>query len=182
MKQKGTAVRGTLRAIATLHGDETLARVMDHMREEARSALRPPVLASGWYDVEVVAAVHTAVRFVVGKGSWRPSFDLGSEAAQHDFGRIHSAFLRALTIESVWSRTQNAWDHYHTQGRAEWYERVPGSARGRIHGVAAFNEGMWRAVAGRMQTLLRLVGARGVVVEINDPKPNECGFEADWVG
>jgi hypothetical protein len=182
VKQKGAAVRGTLNAIAAIHGDTALERVMAHVSEDVRRALRPPVLASGWYEVSVVAAVHVAVRYVLGKGSWRSSFDLGVQAARHDLVGIHSAFLRALSTESVWSRTQNAWNHYHSQGRAEWHDQAPGSARGRIFDVEGFNEGMWRAVAGRGQTLLQMVGARGAMVEIVDPTPTECRFEADWLG
>jgi hypothetical protein len=181
VKQKGAAVRGTLRAIAAIHGEQTLERVMAHVSEDVRRALRPPVLASGWYDIGVVAAVHTGVRYVVGRGSWRASFELGAEASRQDWVGIHGAFLRALNTESVWARTQNAWDHYHTQGQAAWHAVSPGSALGRISGVDGFNEGMWRAVAGRAQTLLQLVGARGAMVEIKDPRATECAFEADWL-
>jgi hypothetical protein len=182
VKQKGAAVRGTLRAIATLHGEPALERVMAHVSDEVRRALKPPVLASGWYEISVVAAVHVAVRYVVGRGSWRASYELGIESARQDLVGIHSAFLRALSPENVWSRSQTAWNHYHTQGRTEWRDQKPGSARGLVTDVEGFNEGMWYSVAGRAQTLFQLVGARGAIVEVRDPRPTECAFDVDWVG
>src|SRR5262249_39288126 len=81
VKQKGAAIRGTLRALATLHGDGALAAVKAALRPEVRSQIEPVVLATSWYPIEVSAAIHAAIREIVGRGSWAASHAIGYEAA-----------------------------------------------------------------------------------------------------
>ncbi len=180
MQQKGSGIRGTLRAVEEIHGERAVAAIMARVPPEARRALQPMILASAWYPIESIAAVHVGIRDVVGKGSWSAAHDLAMSAARHDFTGIHAAFLRSLTLDAVWSRIADAWGHYHTQGRVHLADRTPSSARVIIDQVEGFNEGLWNAVAGRSQVLLELVGARGAIAEAHRPSPTSAQIDMEW--
>jgi hypothetical protein len=180
LKQKGAAIRGTLQALATVHGDRALDAVKAALRPEIRRQIEPVILATSWYPIEVSAAVHLAIRDVVGKGSWIVSHELGVEAGRVDFTGIYRAFVQSINYGDIWSRSQRAWDHYNSQGRVQWYAQERGEAHGQIDGVTGFNDGMWNSVAGRAQMLLTLVGSRSASVSASLTTPNGCHIQALW--
>lgn len=180
MRQKGAAIRGTLHALAAVYGDDALAQVKAAMHPEVRQQIEPLVLATSWYAIEISAGVHAAIRDVLGDGSWNISHALGVEAARSDFTGVYRAFMQSLTYDDVWERSQRTWDHYNSQGKAAWYELDDGHARGVIDGVTGFNEGIWNAVAGRMQALLSLLGAQKAVVAATRVSSTGCRMEASW--
>jgi hypothetical protein len=181
VNQKGAAIRSTLQAIGNLYGDDVLAQVKGALRKDIRAQIEPRVLAVSWYPIEVSAAVHVAIRDVVGNGQWDMSHTIGIEAAKIDFNGVYRVFLRAMQYDTIWDRAQRAWDNYNSQGHATWGEREGGSAKGFVAGVTGFNRGIWNAVAGRFESLITLSGARGASVEVHDPTPIGCTFVALWL-
>jgi hypothetical protein len=167
--------------VEEIHGERTVAEIMARVPPEARRVLQPMILASAWYPIESIAAVHVGIRDVVGMGSWSAAHDLAAAAARQDFTGIHRAFLRSLTIDAIWSRLADAWGHYHTQGRVHLAQRLPTSARVIIDQVDGFNEGLWNAVAGRSQVLLEMIGARGAVAEAHRPSPTSVQIDMEWL-
>ena len=181
MNQKGAAIRSTLQAVANLHGNDALEQIKGHLRKEIRAQIEPRILPVAWYPIEVSAAVHIAIRDVLGKGQWDMSHTIGIEAAKIDFNGIYRVFLRTMQYDTLWDRAQRAWDNYNSQGAAKWGNREGGSAKGFITGVTGFNRGIWNAVAGRFESLIALSGGRGASVEVEDPTATGCTFNALWL-
>ena len=63
--------------------------------------IEPRVLPVAWYPVEVTAALHVAIRDVLGHGKWTASRALGVQAAQIDFNGIYRGFLRSMQYDTV---------------------------------------------------------------------------------
>jgi hypothetical protein len=181
MNQKGTAVRSTLQAIARLHGSEALAQVTSALPADVRARIEPHVLPVAWYPIEVSAAIHVAIRDLLGHGKWDASHAIGFEASKIDFNGIYRIFLRSLQYDTIWDRAQRAWVSYNSAGDIRWGERSPGGATGVITGVSGFNPGIWNAVAGRYQSLIVLSGARGASVEVKDATATGASLNALWL-
>ena len=180
MKIKGVAIRGTTRAIESLHGKAALERVRSTLPARIRDQL-DQVTPLEWYPVEISASIHLAVREVLGGGTWTVNHDLGRHAARQDFTGIYKAMIRAVQYDTVWDRLERAWKQYASSGEAKWFDRGPGTSKGYISGVGGYNAGMWSSIAGRCEGLLILSGARGASVSMVDPGNTQCHFEAMWL-
>ena len=181
VNQKGAAIRSTLQAISTLYGDDALARIKGSLRPEVLAKIEPRVLPVAWYPIEVSAAIHVAIRDVVGGGQWETSHTIGIDAAKIDFNGVYRVFLRSLQYDSIWDRAQRAWNNYNSRGSIQWEGRSAGGAKGIISGVSGFNAGIWNAVAGRYQSLLILSGARSASVEVKDATAMSACLDALWL-
>ena len=177
MEQKGPALKSLLGAIERLHGHDGLEAVLRALPPEHEAEARAVILPVKWYPVSLLAAIHVAVRDVLGKGEWEESRRLGHEAAKIDFGGVYRVLLRTVRYDTVWDRIQLAWSHYNSQGEGKWIERRAGGATGIVTGVAGFNLGQWYSIAGRAERLLLLSGAKSAQVDVRDPKPESARFE-----
>jgi hypothetical protein len=182
MQIKGAAIRSTLAAIQQVRGRDGLAAVTRALPPEARTiALDQPPLAMGWYPVEVLAAIHVAVRDELAAGDWALSHKLGIEAAKIDFGHLYRLALRAVTPLSIWDRIERMWRTYNSRGRFRWVDRRPGIAHAIIQDVAGYNRGMWNAAAGRAEQLMLMAGARASEVRIVRASDSLSEFDAMWL-
>jgi hypothetical protein len=181
VKQKGAAIKSTLQAIANLRDAAALDAVKGALPAAIRAQIEPHVLPVAWYGVEVTAAIHVAIRDVLGGGQWSFSHTIGVEAARIDFNGIYRLFLRSMQYDSLWDRVARAWETYNSQGHPHWEDRTNGSAKGVVTGVSGFNVGMWNAVAGRCESLLTLGGARGASVEVREANATSCRMDALWL-
>jgi hypothetical protein len=177
---KGSAFRSTLAAIERVHGQRGLRAVLDALDPEARAAL-DHVLPVGFYPVSLAAALHEAIRNVLGFGSWEASRRLGHEAARIDYRGLSRLVLRAVHYDSVFARLEMIWRHYYTEGSFEWDHRREGFTRLTIRDARGFNEGMWQSVAGRAEELLRMTGSRAAEVALLDVSERSCTLEAMWL-
>jgi hypothetical protein len=181
MQQKGAAIKSTLLAIVHLYGESGLASVKGLLPQGVISQIEPHVLPVAWYPIEVSAAIHVAVRDALGGGDWTLSHAIGIEAARIDFNGIYRVFLRSMQYDTMWDRAERAWANYNSQGHARWEERTAGQAKGLITDVSGFNWGVWNAVAGRLEALLQLSGARSASVQAHDATPTSCHMDAMWL-
>jgi hypothetical protein len=179
MRQKGAAIKSTLQAIARLHGEEALKGVKERIPAEIRTQIEPRVLPVAWYPVAVSAAIHEAIRDTIGNGE--ASHKIGVEAAHIDFTGIYRVFLRSIQYNTMWDRAERAWAHYNSQGEGKWIDREPGHAVCTMTGVSGFNLGVWEAVAGRLEGLLQMSGAKGATLEVKDFSPTGCRMDAMWL-
>jgi hypothetical protein len=182
MQVKGAAIRSTLAAIQQVRGRDALLAVSRAMPAEQRAiAFDQPPLAMGWYPVEVLAAVHVAVRDELAGGDWALSHKLGMEAAKIDFGHIYRLALRAVTPMSIWDRIERMWRTYNTRGRFRWVDRRPGIAHAILQDLSGYNRGMWNAAAGRAEQLMLMAGARAAEVRIIRATDSLCEYDAMWL-
>jgi hypothetical protein len=180
VEQKGAALKSTLAAIEKLYGAPAHRDVIESLAEEVRAEIGGTVMSVRWYPVEIVAAVHVALRDRVGRGSWEASHAVGVEAARIDFTGVYRVFLRAVQYDTIWERMERAWSHYNSQGKLVWSERKEGSMSCQVTGVAGFNPGIWHAIAGRTQGLLLLSGAQSASCTPRDMTESSARIEGIW--
>ncbi|MGO8993405.1 MAG: hypothetical protein ACLQVI_08745 [Polyangiaceae bacterium] len=180
MKLKGVGLKNTLASLEKLHGKEGLERVKQAMPARLREQLTL-VLPIEWYQVEVTAALHIAIRDTVGGGSWDESQRISMEAAKLELSGVYRVMLRAVQYDTVWDRMERMWRQYYDAGEAKWVDRGQGHATAQFLGVAGFNEGMWRSVAGRIEIMLESTGARGQSVTVKEAASTHATLEALWL-
>lgn len=177
---KGVAVRTTLQAIEGEFGKDGLARVMESLPEETRSAFAPYVIATGHYDVHHQAALHEAVRAVLGSGDVTANRRIGARAARIDFGGIYRVFVRAAGFVYLLRGVERAFRQYNSRGSVTWEVVEKGFARCRVEDVEGYNEAMWTAILGRFETLLVLAGAQRANAHIRSFSGSSATLEIDW--
>lgn len=140
------------------------------------------VLPLEWYPVEITAALHSAIRDTLGGGSWDENQRISMEAARLELNGVYRVMLRAVQYDNIWDRMERMWRTYYDAGEAKWVDRGRGHATAQFTGVAGFNEGMWRAVAGRIEVLLEMTGARGQSVTVKKGSAStQATLEALWL-
>jgi hypothetical protein len=180
VKLKGVGLKNTLVSLERLHGKEALERVKEAMPARFREPLNA-ILPIEWYPIEISAAIHVAIRDTVGGGSWTESHRISSDAAKIELGGVYRMLLRAVQYDTVWDRMERMWRQYYDAGEARWVDRGRGHARAEFTGVTGFNEGMWAAVAGRIENLLEATGARGAAVTVVVAATTHATIEALWL-
>jgi hypothetical protein len=180
VKLKGVGLKNTLASLEKLHGKEGLERVKAAMPARLRGALTN-VRPIEWYPVEITAALHSAIRDTVGGGSWGESQRISMEAARVELTGVYRVMLRAVQYDTVWDRMERMWRQYYDSGEAKWVDRGHGHATAQFTGVAGFNEGMWGSVAGRIEILLDLTGARGASITVKVAGSTTATIEALWL-
>jgi hypothetical protein len=180
VKLKGLGLKNTLVALEKLHGREALERVREAMPSRLRESI-VNVLPLEWYSVELTAAVHVAIRDTLGGGQWSESQRISREAAMVEVTGVYRVILRAVQYDTVWDRMERMWPQYYDAGEARWIDRGRGHATAEFRGVAGFNEGMWGSIAGRIEILLEMTGARGAAVTVKQPSSTHATIEALWL-
>lgn len=180
MKLKGLAIKNTLVALEKLHGKDALERVVQAMPARLRETI-VGVLPLEWYPVELTAALHTAIRDTLGGGSWGESQRISREAAKTEATGVYRVILRTVQYDTIWDRMERMWPQYYDAGEARWIDRGRGHAVAEFRGLAGFNEGMWGSIAGRIEVLLEMAGARGAAVTVKDPSSTHATIEALWL-
>ena len=180
MKLKGLGLKNTLIALEKLHGKEALERVREAMPARLRETIAQ-VLPLEWYPAELTAALHVAIRDTLGAGSWGESQRISREAAIVELTGVYRIILRVVQYDTVWDRMERMWPQYYDAGEARWVDRGRGHARAEFRGVAGFNEGMWGSVAGRIEILLEMTGARAAAVTVKNPSSTHATIEALWL-
>lgn len=180
---KGTAIRTLLEATAMVHGEHGRARVLAALPTELRLQLAPVVLASKPYAVEISAALQEAIHTELGYGEPEPyaaNRKIGAAAARIDFGGVYSAFLRVADYETLLRGLERAWRQYNSQGTVVWHAIDKTSARGEVHGTVGYTEAMWTSIAGRIEAILVLGGAKSARVTLTRPTAQGVELEVRW--
>ena len=180
MQVKGVALRTTLLSIELELGKDALDRVMRAVPPDTREALAPGVLAASSYDIRHQAALHEAVREQLGAGTFTANRRVGARAAKIDFGGVYRVFVIAATYERLVRTADRAFRQYNSQGAVVWKRIERGHADGEVVGVDGWTEAMWHALAGRLETLLVLGGAKHATVRVEAPTSTGCHMHAEW--
>lgn len=181
MEVRGVSIRTILEAIERAFGADGLARVKEELDPRTRAHLEPMVLASSFYPISVSADLHRAVRRLFGAGGLGANRRVGSEAARLDFGGVYRLFIRAADYETLLRGLDRAWLRYNSRGVVLWDELGAGSARGQVRDVDGYTEEMWHSIAGRLEQILIMGGAKKAAVNVVDWSPEQVTFQARWV-
>jgi hypothetical protein len=131
--------------------------------------------------VSVSAELHLGIRQVLAKGaSWEMNRKVGAEAARIDYGTIYRAFLRLLDYDATLDRFGSVWSQYNSQGEVRWTSREKDAAVCEVVGVSGFNEGQWTSVAGRIESILTMCGAKRATCTVSRPQLNGCELVMRW--
>lgn len=179
MLVKGTAIRATLAAIEEIYGREGLARVRAALPQH-EALLGGLVLASSNYPVEFARDVQGAIREVLGGGRVQANRKVGAAAGRADFGTVYRVFLRASSYELMLRSLDRAFRQYNSQGHVHWDDLGTGYAVGRILGVEGYSEAMWHAIAGRLEALLLLGGAKQATALVVSFSETELQLRLRW--
>ncbi len=180
MRIKGTAIRSILLALERLVTPAEVARVKAAMPPEIRRLIEPLVLASKHYPVAVSATLQEAIRTELGGGSCTLNHRIGMDAARIDFKGVYTVFLRVADYETTLRRMDRAWRQYNSQGEVVWQEIGPTFARGTVRGVTGYNEPMWESIAGRLETIIILAGAKKASAKVSTWAEDLCELELAW--
>lgn len=147
---------------------------------DTRDAIYPVVLAASTYDIHHQSAIHEAVRTILGRGGYDANRRIGARAAKIDFGGVYRVFVLAASYERLLGGADRAFRQYNSQGYVTWPILRRGEARGHVGGVVGYTDAMWHALAGRLETLLLLGGARSAQVRLTSSAADHAELEAQW--
>lgn len=181
VRVKGATLRNILLAVERIAGKEASQKIVASVSPTSRKILEGPILVSTFWPVEVSSELHLGIREVLGKGeSWEMNRKVGGEAARIDYGTIYRAFLKLLDYESTLDRFGGVWRQYNSRGEVRWTERKHGQAVCDVVDVAGFNEGQWTSIAGRMEAVILLSGAKRAACEVIRPRATDCTLSLRW--
>jgi hypothetical protein len=89
--------------------------------------------------------------------------------------------LRVADYETMLRRLDRAWRQYNSQGRVLWPELDRSSGRCVVQGVEEYIEPMWHSIAGRVEGLLLLSGAKQASVTVTSWSAEGSEFRVRWV-
>lgn len=176
---KGTALRSTVSAIPRVAGEGGFARVLAVLPPDVRDEVERGPLASKWYPASFSAALHLAIHEAIGGRTWLMNHKVGVEAARIDYRGVYRTVLWALDIDTLLDRLPPSWRQYNSGGEAT-IEKGPGRATACVVGVAGFNQGMWTAIAGRVEGLLTMGRARSAVARVAHSTESSCQIDIRW--
>ena len=183
MEARGRLVAARNRYIKAQYGEDTLNRVAEVLRPEARKALLDPPLAFSWVPYELMIEIDMAVYDVALNESLSAIREFGAEMAHFDFPRVFGALLQLGTPEFLVKRFDLMVRSYMRPARGVLVEVSKGRAVGVIAGatfpqyICAIN------IPGFIQAGLEIGGAKDVVVTHPGCLHNggsDCRYAVTW--
>ena len=175
------ALRGLLAAIEQEYGTEGLTRVRAALPADVRLRLEAPVEPDAQFPIAVPAALHDAIRSELGKGDLAANRRVGEIAARADFGGVFRAFIRVADYGTLLRATERAWQRYNSHGRVEWPFIGKGQATATIKHVKGYTEPMWEGIAGRLEAVLTLGGAKDAKVTVDEWTEHDVRYRLRWI-
>ncbi len=144
------------------HGEEGWRSLLDALDPRDREELAS-MIAIGWYDIGLYDRVHATMERVLGKGDFALMHRLGRFSAEADLNVIHRTLMKMARPAVLFEKYPELWRRYQDSG--EWsLTREDKRARGVLTGWASREEACLVRLAGGIERMLELLGARGVKV------------------
>jgi len=176
---KGTALRGVLAATEAVYGPSGLEAMLAGLTGEQQDALAN-LVPSTWYPIAYSAEVHRSITKHLGRGSTIANYRVGVEAARRDYGGVYRAVLWTMEPHSVLERMGRTWNQYNSEGRVQIERVADREARAVITGASGYHDGMWQAVAGRVEGALKLCGVGSVRVTVGEHDATGSIIDVVW--
>jgi hypothetical protein len=113
---KGSGISNTLTFIKSKYGQVALDEVLAAMPDASRQSIST-ALATGWYPVEYIGDLISAMKGTIGKGSSDFIYTASTEAAKATFNLIYKVFFKLGSpgyiigkVASVWRTLVNKGD------------------------------------------------------------------------
>ena len=159
---KGTNFTGLLRALEALRGKAVREQVVRATRGPCGEALRSgDVVPVGWYPASWYVELHRATHEITHGGA-PLARELGAHTVSQDFTTIHRMLVRVLGPRTVASHSHRIFQLYWRGGSIALTESREDLVVARFTGWRGFQPVLWEDLAGSVEALLTLVGARSV--------------------
>ena len=188
---KGTAIRAGIAWFGDTYGESGLGRVVELASPDLGALLRPgdPVfglIASGWYDTMVIGELLELVERVAAPADAVAFQSRVADAiARDNVGGVYRALFRLVASPPMLeANAQRVWRTYIDEGTLTVSLGAPGTFEARVRGWSRHHPTVCRMLRAMLESLLRAVGYRGLVVErtqcvgFGDPC---CAFDGTWV-
>jgi hypothetical protein len=188
---KGTALRAGVAWFAEMYGEPGLARIVELASPELASVLRKDdpafgIIASGWYDTYLVGELLGLLERVASPAD---PIAFGSKVAEaiakDNVGGVYRALFRLVASPPMLeANAQRVWQTYVDEGTLSVSLQGPGSFEARVRGWSRHHPSVCRMIRAMIESTLRAVGYKGLVVErthcVAQGDPN-CAFDGTWL-
>lgn len=176
---KGTNLLGSLRSLreergAAMH-DSAVAAAQGAFGEALRSGHLLPV---GWYPVSWYVELHRAIESAAGGGVTLVR-RLATVTTERDFSGLHRLVVRVLSPQTAARHTHRMLQLYWRGGSVEVVEDREGLVRLRLRGWIGFTPSVWEDLAGSIESVLGVVGARAPRARVASMSPDRSDAEIE---
>ncbi len=163
---KGIPLKAIHANTGRLFGEKAQRALLEQVPSELREALSyGRIVASGWYPLSWLSAMHREAQVVTGSGG-ELSRRFGYLGAKESFSGVYQVFIGLMNPSFVISKTAVAFGKYYEIGHAESTLRSRGHAELRFQGCDGFDANLWLAVFGACEAVLELSGGRNIRVRV----------------
>lgn len=165
LKQKGTAMKSTVKYIQEKLEGERLAAFTQGLPEELRTLFAKPVFASEWY--EAVPMTHLMEHFAkfLGRPVHEVYWDMGRKSSDDGLTTVYKIFIRLGSPEYIIRKAPYVWTTYYSEGAFDTKLTPPNGALLTLNGCRIPHEAICIRVGGWMQRTIEHSGGKNCTVE-----------------
>ncbi len=178
---KGFGLRGALKYAKTQGIDPR--DLVAGLPGEIRAAFSQTIHQSEWYPYEAFAALLRELDRRLASPGRDVMRDMGNAAARQDVSGMFRIVTYISSPESAGARAGIFWERYYDKGKLMADEARPGYLRTRIEGFPEIDPLHCRVLAGWIEGLGMVWGARNIAVrhtECVHRGDAHCVYEATW--
>ncbi|HEX9101534.1 MAG TPA: hypothetical protein VF997_04985 [Polyangia bacterium] len=179
---KGTAIRGTLRAIERLCPPGTLRKMIPLLPGQIAPAVEHDAfIAAGWYPLAHVRAIFGAAMTATGR-DLELVREISRESTRDDFRGIYRLLAAVISPEFIMRRGPGIFSRYYDTGTLEVTARA-GYCEGHYRGCVGFDRVLWADLLAGSATILEVCGARELKFEITRGGGDgdvDCDVVGEW--
>jgi hypothetical protein len=163
---KGTGFKSCLNALRKLRGAATVESTMAQLPTEIADAIRyQRIVASGWYPVEWLRALHAGAQAATKEGA-SLARAIGAEAMRIDLSGIYRVLLIVVSPQAIVSKSARAFKLFYTHGEMNVLEATRGRAHAEWKGCKGFDANVWNDTLGSCEAALELCGAKNLRIRL----------------
>jgi len=180
---KGTVIIPSVEYIKNKYGESTFQKVVSRTSPASQKVLNGRILASSWYDVDVIVEYLTAAEALL-KGKDPHIVDnLGKASADYAARGVYKVFLMVTSPTKVIHMSPHIWAKYYSFGKMEIVENSDGSATLHLVDSDFSSEILCRRIRGWMERVIELTGGKNPAVKHTKCQSRGADYEeyiAKW--
>ncbi len=162
---KGTAIRGTLRAIERLCPRGTLGKMLPLLPAQVAPAVEHDAfISAGWYPLAHIRAIFGAAMTATSR-DLELVRAISRDSTLDDFRGIYRLLTFVLSPEFIMRRGPGIFGRYYDTGSLEVVARA-GYAEAHYRGCAGFDHVLWADVLAGSGAVLEACGARDLKFDV----------------
>ena len=165
LKQKGTALKSTVKYIQEKLEKPALDAFVAGLPEELAVYFTKPAFASEWYPAGPMAQIMERFARHAGKPEREVYWDIGRHSSDDGLNSVYKIFIRLGNPEFIIRKATYVWNTYYSEGTYEARLTPPNGAVLTLRGCVMPHEAICLRVGGWMQRTLEHSGANNVKVE-----------------